>query len=115
MFGDTIDLTVDAVVETHVKINTGNYLGEYHLVDTLYDRHIFIRHSVTNPRNGQVYERHNVEIVETVFAAGDVPEYTRKAYLVIERKPNDLDTNLAEALSAWMTPANLAKLVNKES
>lgn len=115
MFGDTLDLEIDTVVETHVKIKEEGYSGEYRLGTSLNDRRVTIRHSKTNPKNGQTYDRHNVEILDTVFAAGDVPEYQRKIYLVIEQLPSDIDTNLAEALAEWMTPANLAKLVNWES
>lgn len=115
MFGDTIDLTIDAVVETHVKINQDGYASEYLNRDSVSDIRIRIRHTKTNPRNGVQYDRHNVEVVETVFATADTAEFQRKAYFVIEQLPSDGSTALMEALATWASAANLAKLLNWES
>lgn len=115
MFGDTIDLTINSVAETHVKINQDGYSSEYLKRDAVSERRIKIRHTQTNPRNGVKYDRHNVEVIETYFATATEEEYQQKAYFVLEQLPSDTETDLMEGLAAWATPANLAKLLNWES
>jgi hypothetical protein len=110
MFGDTLSLTINGAARVHVKINQDGYASEYLYRSSTVESRVKIRHSNSNPRNGTRYDRHNVEIVETVFATESTEEFIRKAYFITEQLPSDADTELMEGLAAWATPANLAKL-----
>jgi hypothetical protein len=57
-------------------------------------------------------DRHNFEIVHTIFQAGDVPQYERKFYFVIETKPGDTATALADAVADLMILSTNAFLVS---
>jgi thioredoxin reductase len=50
--------------------------------------------------------------VQKIFAAGDVPEYERKFYFVIETKPGDVATALADAVADLMILSTNAFLVS---
>jgi hypothetical protein len=47
-------------------------------------------------------DRHNVEVLETVYATTTVPEFFRKYYVVIENKPGDLHVKHVNALNDLM-------------
>jgi hypothetical protein len=44
-------------------------------------------------------DRHNLEVVHTVFAAGAALEYERKFYFVIEHEPKDVSVALYDAVA----------------
>jgi hypothetical protein len=57
-------------------------------------------------------------VVQTVYAVGEVAEFTRKVYIVVEQLPSDNDVKLADALADWLiatADANLTSLNNWES
>jgi hypothetical protein len=63
-------------------------------------------------------DRHNVEVVKTTFAAGDVAEYDQKVYFVIEHKAGDVPTALVDALFDWgilTSNVNITSLLGWES
>lgn len=78
-----------------------------------------VRHSNVNGNNDNpVKDRHNIEIVETTFATSTVPEFTRKDYVVMERKPGDLSIVTIDNLADWLIAganANLIKVMGWES
>jgi hypothetical protein len=78
-----------------------------------------IRHSKTSASATRpVYDRHNFEIVQTIFAAGDVPEYQRKFYFVWEVLPSETSKDLADAVADLMivtSDAFLTSLLGWES
>lgn len=118
MLGDSIDLPIGGITVTCKKINQDAYSSEYMYRSSVNQYLVRIRHTKSGSnKNGSVAkDRHNLEIVETIFASGEVPEYDRKTYLVWEHLPSDThianvdaladmliaDTNaLVEALHGW--------------
>jgi len=114
MFGDTITLPhADGNIVVN-KVNQDSYASEYLYKGTLSEYRVRIRHTKTT----KLYDRHNVEVVETVYATAEVPEHTRKVYIVIELLPNDSDIKNADALADWLiatSDAALTKLNGWES
>lgn len=93
------------------------YTGEYFLREALLSHRVTIRHNKTM-KSGVEYDRHNLEVLQTVFAAGAVPQYLRKMYVVIENLPGDTYVEHADAIADWSiasSNANLVKLLNLES
>lgn len=80
-----------------------------------------IRHTTSGGKNGSlVYDRANVEVLETIFATAVLPEKKRKIYFVVENLPGDaagavvvLD-NLADYIIAGAN-ANALRILKGES
>lgn len=119
MFGSTFVLPHADGNVTAVKVNQDGYSSEYLVRSSTSEYKISIRHSKRKATaTTAAADRHNVEVVQTVFAAGEVPEFTRKVYVVIEQKPGDLDIKNADALADWLIAsagANLLSLLGWES
>ncbi len=82
------------------RINQDNYGAEYLKKNTLDEYRMKIRHSTwTDPSSGLKYDRHNVEVVQVIYATSTVVEYHRKAYYVIELLPSDPDVKLFDSMS----------------
>jgi len=102
----TNDLTV-------TRINQDGYGSEYLLVETLKETRLKIRHSkVKATPTAVARDRHNVEVVQTVFATADLPEFIRKAYIVFEHKPGDTDLDVWKYICAFCTETSFAKMTN---
>lgn len=98
MLGNTIVIN-DGTARTLVRINQDNYSSEYFFRDTTLQYVMKIRHSRTKATATKPsYDRHNVEIVKTVFAAGDVPQVDTKFYFVMEQEPNNVNVAVADAI-----------------
>lgn len=121
MFGNTLTLPHADGNRVLVKIDQSKpYESEYLLRDSTKETTVRIRHTETKPSagGGAVYERHNVEVKERIFAAGETPEYYRKWYIVGEAKPGDTDVKLVDALADWLIAtanSNVTSLLGKES
>lgn len=122
MFADPAVITVNAVAKNLVKINQDGYSSEYLLRSALDEYRLRIRNqSRFDKKLGVSIDRHNVEIIHTVFATASAPAYTRKCYVVIENQQGDTltdPTNLAVGVLSWLTAssaANITKLMNFES
>lgn len=119
MFGNTHVIPHADGNITAVKINQDGYTSEYLAKASTYEATVRIRHSNLKPdASGVVYERHNVEYLQTIYAAGAVPEFRRKVYVVFELLKNDTDVKLVDALADWLiasSNANVTSLINKES
>lgn len=121
-FPDTITLTVNAVAKVLVRVNSGDaYAAEYRLRGSLDEYRMKIRHTSYSDkaRPGQTINRHNVEVVHTVFpvAPASIPTI-RKTYMVAEEATNDVVADVQkfdEAVVAFFTNANITKLLNYES
>jgi hypothetical protein len=112
MLGDTFVLPQVGGDITLKKINQDSYSSEYLFRDATTQYRARIRHTKTNPTSVRpAYDRHNVEVVQTVFAAGDVPEYERKFYFVLELKPGDTSVALADAVADKVIASSNALLV----
>jgi hypothetical protein len=100
MLGNTLVLPQVGGDIILVKINQDAYSSEYMFKNSTSQYNAKIRHTKTAPRNGQPgYDRHNFEIMQTVFAAGEVAEYYRKFYFVWEVKPSETSKDLADAVA----------------
>lgn len=119
MLGNTLVLPQAGGDITLVKINQDSYSSEYLFRNATSQYRARIRHTKTAAKNGRpAYDRHNFEVVQTIFAVGEVAEYERKFYYVIEHLPNDTSVALADAvadLAIASTDAFLVSLLGWES
>ena len=123
MFSDPQTLTIGGVAKALQKINQDQYSSEYLLRTSTEEYRLSIRNtSGTNKSRGVVIDRHNVELIHTVFpVAPATTSFIRKVYFVIENQQGDTLTdpvNVAAGLFAWATAsssANTTKLLNFES
>lgn len=103
------------------KINQDGYTTEYLFRNTTDEYRAKVRHSVVNrgsKASPDLYDRHNVEVVRTTFAAGAVPETYAKAYFVLEQKAANTSVLLMDALADWAiatTDENLVDLLEWQS
>jgi hypothetical protein len=116
MFGNTLTLPhADGNIVCN-KINQDQYSSEYMFRNTTHEVRVKIRHTTTKASTTRPkYDRHNVEIVDRIFATSSVPEYERKDYIVIERLPSDVDVKQTDCLSDWLIAtanANAVELLN---
>jgi len=100
MLGDTFVLPQVGGDITLKKINQDGYSSEYFFRDATSEYRVRIRHTKTNATAVRpAYDRHNLEVVQKVYAAGDVAEFERKFYFVHELKPGDTSVALADAVA----------------
>lgn len=89
-FGATLTLTVNSVAKVLNRINQDNYGSEYYLRSATDEYRVKIRHSKEAPAaDGSRFDRHNIEVTQTVFATGSTPEIVRQFYLVGRVKGTD--------------------------
>lgn len=120
MFADTLTLTVNAVPKVLTRINQDGYSSEYLLKNATECYSLKIRNSsFTDKTRGEIRERHNVEIVHTVYpVAPATVSVVRKHYFVLEHGEFDSTvdtTNFAVGCTGFETSANIQKLLNRES
>lgn len=101
------------------RINQDTYTSEYSYRGAASATVVKIRHTTVAAKGGKpALDRHNVEVSQRVYADVDTPEVFRRAYIVIEQEPSDLDVKLVDALADWLiatSNANVLKLLNWES
>jgi hypothetical protein len=111
-------LSIGGVTLTRIN-DSEPYSSEYRFGDATHELRFKVRHTKVNPTAGRPgADRHNFELVETVYAAGDVAEYQRKVYVVMENIPQDTSVANADALADLMiasTNAFLVQMVGWES
>lgn len=93
------------------RVNQDGYGSEYFFKSSLSEYTARIRHTKT--KDG--YDRHNVEVVQTIYATTTVPEYYRKFYFVLELLPSETNVDLADAVCDLAIASSnqvLADLVN---
>lgn len=119
MLGNTLVLPQVGGDITLIKINQDGYSSEYLFRNATTQYRARIRHTKTSANSTRPsYDRHNFEVVQTVFAAGAVAEYERKFYYVLELLPGDTSVALADAacdLAIASVNAFLTSLVGWES
>lgn len=120
MFADPAVVTINALAKNLVRINQDKYSSEYLLRSSTDEHRLFIRNtSYTDKKRGVAIDRHNVEIVQTVFPVAPATASTiRKTYIVIENQVGDTLTdprNVALGLFAFLTSAKIDQLMNQES
>lgn len=115
MFGDTLTLTIAGVATVLNRIGDGGvpYSQEYMFRDTTHQVTAKIRHNRTKATALRpAYDRHNFEVVETIFATSTDAEYQRKFYTVQEQLASDTDVDLAAAACVWLTASTNASLTS---
>lgn len=121
MFADTLTVTINAVPKVLNRLDDGNYSSEYRLREATGHYVLKIRNTTfqDKTRNGVKVERHNVELIETIFAVAPATIDTkRKAFLTFEHDAIDVGTGpalLTKGLTGFFTDPNLARLVNYEA
>lgn len=121
MFADTITITINAVAKVLNRVNQDGYGSEYFLRESLGQFRLKLRNSTYSDktRGGIKVDRHNIELVETVFPVAPATIGTvRKYYSVLEN--DQTDTVVASAkfgagVTGFQTEANLTKMLNWES
>jgi hypothetical protein len=123
MFADPATITINAVAKPLVRINQDGYSSEYLLRSSTDEYRLKLRNtSYTDKKRGVVIDRHNAELIHTVFPVAPATLSTvRKTYCVIENQQGDTltdPTHVASGLFTWLTAstnANITKLMNFES
>lgn len=114
----TLTVTINAVAKVLTRIRDDGYSSEYLLRGTLDEYRLQIRHSKYTDKNrgGKVVDRHNVELVHTVYPVSpSVVPTIRKAYVVLENEATDDSTaalNFDNGTLAFLSSANVADLIN---
>jgi hypothetical protein len=111
MLGNTFVLPQAGGDITCTLVNQDAYSTEYRFVNSTDRYTVKIRHSEVKatPVYPQ-YDRHNVEVVRTTFAAGDVPESYFQFYFVIQCKPGTTSVALPDAVADKMIASSNALL-----
>jgi hypothetical protein len=119
MLGNTLVLPQAGGDITLIKINQDGYSSEYLFKNGTGQYRARIRHTKTTATESRpAYDRHNFEVVQTIFAAGAVPEYERKFYFVHEVLPSETSVALPDAVADLMiatSNAFMTSLLNFES
>lgn len=120
MFADPAVVTINAVAKNLVRINQDQYSSEYLLRSATDEYRLRLRNSTyTDKKRGAVIDRHNVELIHTVFPVAPATlSIVRKVYTVIENQQGDTlvdPTKVAAGLFAFLTEANITKMMNFES
>jgi hypothetical protein len=84
----TLTISVNAVNKVLKRINQDNYATRYFLHEATQNFTVNIRHSVETS-NGSKVDRHNVEIIQDVFATATAPAISRSAYFVLRNSGTD--------------------------
>lgn len=121
MFADPTVITINAVAKNLIRINQDGYSSEYLLKEATGEYRLKIRHTsyLDKARGSRKVERHNVELVYTIYPVSPAVFPTiRKDYHVFEMDVGDdsaLMAKLVAGLSAFVTEANATKMINYES
>lgn len=119
MLGSTLVLPLSSGNVTLNRVRDDGYSAEYFARGTGCEYRFYVRHSRTNATAGKPsYDRHNIEIVKTVYASGDTPQYEIKAYTVLQQLPETVDVEIADALADMQiatSNALITELLNWQS
>lgn len=123
MFADPAVVTINSVAKNLVRINQDKYSSEYLLRSATEEHRLFIRNSSRfDKKRATQIDRHNAELINTVFAVPGVsPSKVRKVYVVLENDQGDTLTDptyVAAGMLAFLTASsntNITKMLNSES
>lgn len=107
---DPMVLTLARGSTSCVKVNQDKYSSEYRFNDAVSGVNVFVRHSKRTV-DGLTYDRHNIEVVETIYATSTVPQYTRKSYFVTENISADVSIVNSTGLFSFLTASTNAQLI----
>jgi hypothetical protein len=122
-FTDPATITIAGSGKALVRVKTDEYSSEYLLRSATEEYRLNIRNtSYPDKKRGVTIDRHNAELVHTIFPVAPATLSTvRKSYVVIENQRGDTLTdplNDAVGLLSFLTAssaANIAKMLNQES
>lgn len=87
---NTLSITINSVEKILKRINQDNFGTRYYLHEADQEWTVNIRHSQESPqKDGTVYDRHNVELIHTVFDTEAALGFTRVTYIVIRNERDD--------------------------
>lgn len=120
MFADPLAITINAVAKNLIRIRQDDYSSEYLLKETDGEYRLSLRNtSRTDTARGKVVDRHNAELIYTIYAVAPATVPTiRKVYSVFENDQGDalaINAKTVAGMSAFLTEANATKLLNFES
>jgi len=118
MFADPSRITINAINKDLNRINQDSYGSEYFLREATQELQMKIRNTSYTSKAGALVDRHNIEVIQTIYATADAAAIVRKAYTVFENYRSDTDAGLLQFLNgfvAFATSANIQKLLNRES
>lgn len=120
-FPDTITVTINTVAKVLVRVRDDGYGSEYRLRNANVEEfRVLIKNTSFADKATKVgYDRHSFELTHTVFpVAPATTPIIRKSYLVLENQQVDSVVDPVKhtaGMMAFLTEANLTKLVNFES
>jgi hypothetical protein len=119
-FGATLTITINSVAKVLNFINQDGYASEYYLKTAVDDYRLKLRNSSYNDKTrGIKVDRHNIELVHTIYPVAPATLSTiRKYYSILENDFSDTTVDIskfAAGVSAFQTEANFLKLLNWES
>jgi len=114
MIGDTLTVTYNSVAKVLNKIiPTAGVAAEYMFRDANEEYRVRIRHTTETAKAGQpIYERHQIDLIRTVFATLTTPERVYQAYTVI-RLQKGSDPDQAEMLTSSLCAMESAVFIDK--
>jgi hypothetical protein len=91
MLADPAVVTINAVAKNLVRINQDKYSSEYYLRSATEEFRLNVRNnSYVDKKRGVTIDRHNVELINTLFPVAPATlSTTRKCYVVIENQQGD--------------------------
>lgn len=111
MFGNTLTMAAGGGNVVLTRVNQDNYSSEYLYRSSTEQWRMRIRH--TTVRKGSTSrDRHNVELVQTVFATPTAAEIVRTAYFVFEQAQNDVSIDVPETLFEYAIATSSAFLTS---
>lgn len=117
MLGDTIALTWNATSVTLTKINQDNYGSEYFAESGVRRFTLSVKHTI--PARGKSGESHLARLDVEVYDANGVLLRTVSAWTVIRTdtgiQEQEECEDAAEALVAFLSAANITKIVGRQS
>jgi hypothetical protein len=118
MLADPQTVTVNSVAKVLPRINQDNNASTYRLRSSTDEYVLSIKHSNGKIVAGQAGEGHVAKLDYTVFATATVPEQHLACWLVLQN-PDGMDLTVVKnttlGLTAYLTGANIDKLLNGES
>nr|UJQ85520.1 MAG: putative coat protein [Leviviridae sp.] len=119
-FSDPTTITISTVGKTLNKINQDNFGSEYLYRSSTEEVRLRIRHQNESAKVGVTpFERHNLEMIHTVFAVAPAVVNTERRYSFTARvkRGDDPASALASAkgLIGFLTDANVTKAIGWES
>lgn len=94
-------ITVNSVAKNLPRINQDSYGSEYYLLEPTQSFRVKIRHNKEGVlKNGDQFDRHNVELTQTIFGTAPAPDVTLQTYVVLRNTKATTGTTLGYLQSA---------------